>query len=647
MTKKSFLLTVVILALGIFPFQRGTLLAGDDDELFILPGEGGGKKEEKPKKQTQFEKAQPKLPPKYYPPKEWESFKSTALITSAVVWRNYLWAGTESGGVIRWQIFGGSYRFFIPKIGKLPIRKILAIAATPRGDIWIGTNGYGVARWNRETGDWTFYRRRNGIPDDVVQAVAWAGNALWIGTRTGIARFKGKRWRKWTTRNGLPSSDIRAIGQDNTGRVWFSPNISRPFYKSGSRFVRPSNLSVIGATCIVSDRKGGLWFCTDQGAVHYTSSGVEKRYTPAEGLASSTVNSIYVDAGSGVWVGTSKGLNYFSGGKWLKLTRADGLQGEQIKAVAGAAGGTIVIATYLSGAARYQNNRWYRLGLGIVGNQIRTIKASYDGSVWVGTSSGVSRYHRGYWYNFTDILPHPDVRAITFDPGGRVWLGTYGGGAVLYDGKEWKVFDVMNGMASNRIVASALTPEGLWFAHEVKGMSRYDGEKWHTYGKTKTRGLLPSPYPTTAMIADKNFDLWIATKGGGVIIRKYRGSWKRFPHLRPGSSGGAVYALAADEEGGIWFGTKGGLYHYRDGKIKRFTTDDGLPDNRVLSIGIEGKNIWLGTPKGVACFNGLTWRRFTREDGLISDQISVIGITVFGEKWFGSKFDGLTIYRGL
>jgi hypothetical protein len=32
--------------------------------------------------------------------------------------------------------------------------------------------------------------------------------------------------------------------------------------------------------------------------------------------------------------------------------------------------------------------------------------------------------------------------------------------------------------------------------------------------------------------------------------------------------------------------------------------------------------------------------------GLVSNHIATITVTPWGEKWFGSKYDGLTVYRG-
>ncbi len=616
----------------------------EDDELFVLPGDRAAPPPRRRAKAKARYKKDSSLPPIYGPPKEWQSFRSTARITCAVRVGKFLWAGTESG-LIRWDLRSGGYRFYVPKIKRADARDVLSIAAGPKGGLWVGTR-FGLAWLQRGRSRWTFFQKKHGLPDDRVQAVKWIRGVLWVGTKRGVARRRRGRWKRWTVRNGLPSGDIRAIGADSRGRVWFSPNITAPFYWTGRRFRKVRKFPVVGATCIVPGKRGSLWLCSDQGAVYY--NGRKARvFTVDHGLAGIEVQSIFVDPSGGAWIGTKrKGISYYKNGRWVTMNRLHGLPGLNVKAIGAAPGGSLVAATFLSGLARYSKSRWQRLPVGIVGNRIQAITDSPDGAVWVGTASGVSRYFQGYWYNLTPILPHPDVRALTFDPAGRVWIGTYGGGVVRYDGEKWQSFDVMNGLASNKIVGAGLTPEGLWFVHQHKGVTQFNGKKWKVFQDSNTNGVLSPTYPVSRMAVDNKFRLWIATQGGGLVVRHPGGRWEKVSELRSGTKYGVVYDVAGDTSGRVWIGTKAGLYRYDEGKLKRFTTSEGLPDNRVTAVATEGDKVWVGTPKGVGCLDGLAWRRFTRDVGLASNNVAFIGVTPWGEKWFGTALDGLTIYRG-
>jgi sugar lactone lactonase YvrE len=79
-----------------------------------------------------------------------------------------------------------------------------------------------------------------------------------------------------------------------------------------------------------------------------------------------------------------------------------------------------------------------------------------------------------------------------------------------------------------------------------------------------------------------------------------------------------------------------------------YTAEDGLADNRVMAVVVDGKGaLWFGTSGGVSRFDGQTWTTYTAEDGLASDWVSAIAMDREGALWFGtdggvSRFDGQT-----
>lgn len=56
-----------------------------------------------------------------------------------------------------------------------------------------------------------------------VYALLAEGNALWAATSGGVVRWdvdKGT-YRKYTTLDSLADNDVRSIGRDNQGNLWF------------------------------------------------------------------------------------------------------------------------------------------------------------------------------------------------------------------------------------------------------------------------------------------------------------------------------------------------------------------------------------------------------------------------------------------
>src|SRR3954447_20684182 len=47
-----------------------------------------------------------------------------------------------------------------------------------------------------------------------------------------------------------------------------------------------------------------------------------------------------------------------------------------------------------------------------------------------------------------------------------------------------------------------------------------------------------------------------------------------------------------------------------------FTTADGLPNNRVYAVAVDGSRIWAGTDDGLALYDGGKWKVFHPKDGL-------------------------------
>ncbi len=44
-------------------------------------------------------------------------------------------------------------------------------------------------------------------------------------------------------------------------------------------------------------------------------------------------------------------------------------------------------------------------------------------------------------------------------------------------------------------------------------------------------------------------------------------------------------------------------YHWQN-----FTTADGLPDNRVFSVAVDGNRLWAGTENGLGLYENSKWK---------------------------------------
>jgi len=116
-----------------------------------------------------------------------------------------------------------------------------------------------------------------------------------------------------------------------------------------------------------------------------------------------------------------------------------------------------------------------------------------------------------------------------------------------------------NGLPQNTVQALAQTEDGfLWLGTEA-GLVRFDGVEFQTYDRNSVPAL-------------------------------------------PGSD---VRCLLATRDGALWIGTGAGLARWKDGASRTFTTQDGLPDNGILTIGeAQEGNLLVWTEQGPARMSG-------------------------------------------
>ena len=97
----------------------------------------------------------------------------------------------------------------------------------------------------------------------------------------------------------------------------------------------------------------------------------------------------------------------------------------------------------------------------------------------------------------------------------------------------------------------------------------------------------------------------------------------------------------------VWIGTDNGLSRYdkKTGKIDNFTKNDGLADNDVSAVAVDGDFIWVGTKwSGISRYDKTvnTWQTFNIMNGLIDNTINCIAAE--GEfVWVGNN-TGLSYY---
>jgi ligand-binding sensor domain-containing protein len=79
---------------------------------------------------------------------------------------------------------------------------------------------------------------------------------------------------------------------------------------------------------------------------------------------------------------------------------------------------------------------------------------------------------------------------------------------------------------------------------------------------------------------------------------------------------------------------------------ENFTTAQGLPDNRIYSVCVDGDKIWAGTDNGLALYQNGKWRVFTPEDGLAHRAVLYVTLDKRTHDVWAATMGGLSRYSG-
>jgi ligand-binding sensor domain-containing protein len=72
-------------------------------------------------------------------------------------------------------------------------------------------------------------------------------------------------------------------------------------------------------------------------------------------------------------------------------------------------------------------------------------------------------------------------------------------------------------------------------------------------------------------------------------------------------------------------------------RFENFTTANGLPDNHVYSVLVDGDRIWAGTDNGLALYENHAWKSFNTKDGLAHRAVLSLALDKrTGDVWAGT-----------
>lgn len=473
----------------------------------------------------------------------------------------------------------------------LAMSSIICSFKDKAGNLWFGTSGNGVSKYNGKS--FTNFNSSHGLIHNLINCITDDSHGnIWFGTYGGASRFDGQSFDNYTTENGLPGNDIFTILEDSKGTIWLTSN------KGLSRYI-PATADSEPASFIT--------------------------YTSLDGITGNYSNVIYEDSNGNLWVAGSSGI--------LKYQEGSDSTGE-----------SFVDCSLLTG----------------VGDRtVYCITEDRVGRIWFGTNLGIVRYNAAEtnaggkaidYFTTIEGLVDNRIRCSIIDRNGNLWFGTRGGiSKYITDESSFLNFTSSQGLDDN--IVNCITEDksgSIWFGTLGSGLSKYNGSS--TTGYSPEQGL-----PGNAIYAvteDSENNLWFGTNDGGIVKCVLQKPGNRIESIETYSISGnnpdeAIFAILWDRKGNLWLGDNEGLVKYDGVTAIRFSEEQGLLNNYVISLTEDSKgNIWVGTYEGgISKFDGKSFTNYTIHQGLVHNTAWCILEDKAGLFWFATR-GGLSIWNG-
>lgn len=502
----------------------------------------------------------------------------------------------------------------------LPQDTIRAIAQTTDGYLWLGTDE-GLARFDGY--EFVVFDKSNGeLPGNSITALASAGDgALWIGTSNGLVEYRDRKFRTYTTKQGLPDNAITGLYEDHGGTLWIVAGINLSRFQDGkfTNFAPGADLPVTSVRTIREDRHHDLWVAGYSRVVKMSGSQFTTVIDP-DTLNGAIVTSMVADQHDNFWLGGSTGIIRRSPtGQIRRYGVRDGLPDPLVRALWEDRDGNIWAGTNL-GIARLDGDRFVTPSDVDNRNIVRCLFEDREGNLWIGSNSGLTRYRDDILtvYGKTEGLPSDEPNAVFQDRSGRTWVGFHDSGLMLFSNQDRRVFTTKDGLPNNEIFSIRETRGGDLLIGARGGLVRMHGTQFSTF-------VPPDPLGRVNVfdaLEDATGQIWLATPGG---LAELHGKQIRIVIPSAPLLNNAMVTLCNGRDGALWAGTYGkGLWRIQGEERRLFTTDDGLSSDEIRALYQDADGtLWIGTfGGGLNALRDGKFLHFTAKDGLLSDNVA-------------------------
>lgn len=419
---------------------------------------------------------------------------------------------------------------------------------------------------------------------------------------------QGQHIRFYSTEQGLSSSSINQLSQDDKGYIWVSTE---------------------NGTCEFD----GMTFTVFRHDDNDSTS-----------ISSDLSKVVFTDSRGGVWVGTSDGLQLFDRDKnlfhYLEVERNEPKASIYISSIAETRDHKHVLVSASGIGLMVYNLDTYKLNKTLVDVYNKATDLRYPGLLFIDSENILWRYseqgaiqrinmsqfsiEEPRWADELKTQSSEFVAsAIVEDPVNKnIIIGTFNHGLFIYDRQLGYIRKPKGLPNSNCRIRSLLAEQRtclkpelqIWVGMEENGLMLFD-RKTETFQKPifQYTPLSLDNCKVHSLIQDNQGNVWAGIMQKGIVVVPRLANNFEYIKLADSQSTTDVNvacatSIVADADSNIWIASDGGGLFCIDknGERQRFTTQNAnLPNNAILSLAIDKRgSIWISTyTGGITCYS--------------------------------------------
>jgi ligand-binding sensor domain-containing protein len=490
------------------------------------------------------------------------------------------------------------------------------------------------------------FGRLQGLPSDQITALAEdnSGN-LWIGSYAGVSKYDGKSFTTFSVMQGLISHGVGSIEKDEHGNLWIasiSKGLSQYDGTSFTLITETEGLSHDRLWSMTLDSRGNVWIGTGAGGVDLYDGRNIRHFGKKEGFTDDLVAEIIEDKKGNMWFARYGGVSKYDGKSFFHFSHEQGLIDTNIVSILEDSSGKLWFGTQGAGVIIYDGKTFTNFP---GDDETTSMLQDAHGDIWIATrNSGLMKYDGKHFVHFTEEggLSDNHVYTLFQDKRGSIWVGT-SGGLSKYNGRRFRHFTEKEGLSSTAISSIMEDSSGdLWIGTYEGGVNKFDGENFSHLSGSEAK----DHNAVISMLEDSRGDLWFCHWLG---VDKYDGKSFTYFDYRNGGEGprGNAFDILEDRKGRIWFGThSGGLSMYDGKSFTHYNKQHGLNSDLVMCMEEDRSgNLWIGTNGGgLSKFDGKNFTWFTTKEGLNDNVVYSLLEDKHGNLWIGTLSGGISRY---